>query len=54
MAQLEMRLILCKLFWSHDLALVDDSLNWVAANKTYVFWKKPELWARITARHGPA
>jgi cytochrome P450 len=52
MAQLEMRLILAKIMWKYDFSLVDDKMDWIAASKTYVFWKKPELWVRLSGREG--
>ena len=50
MALLELRLILSKLLWKYDFVLVDDALDWVAANRTFVFWKKPALWVQFTPR----
>ena len=50
MAMLEIRLILTKLLFRYDFVLVDDKLDWVTANKTFVFWKKPELYVKLTPR----
>lgn len=50
LAQLELRLTLCKLLWTYDFRLVDDELDWVADNKSYVFWDKPELRVHFTRR----
>ena len=49
MAWLEMKLILCKLFWKYDFTLQDQT-DWMARNQTYVFWKKPELWVNFAER----
>jgi len=40
---LELCLILAKIVWKYDMRLMDDSLDWVAQNKNYVFWDKPSL-----------
>ena len=50
LAQLELRLILAKILWTFDFKLTDDSLDWVAANKAYGFWEKPDLLAQFCRR----
>lgn len=34
------------------MELMDDSLDWVKANKNYVFWEKPELPVKFRRRAG--
>jgi hypothetical protein len=43
LALLELRLILSKILFRFDMKLMDDDLDWVKANKNYVFWEKPAL-----------
>ncbi|KAI5458350.1 benzoate 4-monooxygenase cytochrome P450 [Mariannaea sp. PMI_226] len=43
LAYMEMRIILSKMFWTYDFEAVDKSLDWVASNRSFVFWEKPEL-----------
>lgn len=43
LALLELRIILAKIVWKFDMELKDDTLDWVQANKNYVFWEKPAL-----------
>lgn len=43
LAMLELRLILSKILFRFDMKLMDDNLDWVKANKNYVFWEKPAL-----------
>jgi hypothetical protein len=40
---IELRIILAKIIWTYDFRLTDDNLDWDAANKSYVFWDKPQL-----------
>ena len=40
---MEMRIILSKIFWTYDFEIVDKSLDWVASNRSFVFWEKPEM-----------
>ncbi len=43
LAYMEMRIILSKIFWTYDFEIVDKSLDWVASNRSFVFWEKPEM-----------
>jgi hypothetical protein len=43
LAMIELRIILAKIIWTYDFRLTDDNLDWDAANKSYVFWDKPQL-----------
>ena len=40
---MEMRIILSKIFWTYEFEIMDKSLDWVASNRSFVFWEKPEL-----------
>ena len=42
--------MLAKLCWKYDMALVDDSLDWLGQSSTYVMWHKPELRIRFHGR----
>lgn len=43
LALLELRLVLAKILWKFDFELTNDNLDWLKANKNYVFWEKPAL-----------
>ena len=46
-AQIEISLILAKIFHKYSLELVDDGLDWEQRSHLYVMWWKPELRVRI-------
>ena len=52
LAQIELRIILAKLIWTYDFKLMDDNLDWNAANRSYVFWDKPKLPVQFQHRQG--
>ncbi|KDN68524.1 putative cytochrome P450 [Colletotrichum sublineola] len=43
LAYVEMRIILAKLLWNFDLALAEDSEEWMEAQKIYTVWEKRPL-----------
>lgn len=47
---MELRIILAKVIWTYDFKLDDDNLDWDAANRSYVFWEKPELPVKFQRR----
>ena len=50
LALLDLRLILAKIIWTFDFKLVDENFDWIAENKCYVIWQKPELKVQYTPR----
>jgi hypothetical protein len=45
-----MNLILAKMHWRYDMALVDGTLKWEEQSKEHVMWAKPELFVRFEDR----
>lgn len=43
-----MRLILAKIIWNFDLAIEDDSRDWLKDQPVYALWDKPALNVRLT------
>lgn len=50
LANAEMRLLMCKVLWNFDLALAEDSKDWVDRCKCFVIWEKPPLHVYVKAR----
>ncbi|KAG8627846.1 hypothetical protein KVT40_003719 [Elsinoe batatas] len=50
MGWMEMRTILAKVFWSYDLCLADESLDWHADSEMHTLWKKPPLKVSLSRR----
>ncbi|RYP69226.1 hypothetical protein DL771_006194 [Monosporascus sp. 5C6A] len=48
LAYAEMRLILAKIVWNFDMALDNDSKDWLNNQKCYILWAKPPLNVRLT------
>ncbi|RYP59422.1 hypothetical protein DL769_008539 [Monosporascus sp. CRB-8-3] len=48
LAYAEMRLILARILWNFDMALEDDSRDWLKVQKCYTLWDKPPLNVRLT------
>ncbi|RYP76857.1 hypothetical protein DL769_003543 [Monosporascus sp. CRB-8-3] len=49
-AQMEMNLLMAKIFWSYDLELVNKEVNWLKEGKVHVLWWKPKLFVRFHRR----
>jgi hypothetical protein len=43
-------MLMCKVLWNFDLALAEDSKDWVAQCKAYLIWEKPPLHVYVKAR----
>lgn len=43
-----MRLILARILWNFDLAIEDDSREWLKDQPVYVLWDKPALNVTLT------
>jgi hypothetical protein len=50
LAHYVIRLSMCKLLLHYDLTLHPDSENWMANQKAYFSWMKPELKIYLTPR----
>lgn len=44
-----MRVILAKVLFSFDLELQPESEDWMARNKVFSLWEKPELLVKLRA-----
>lgn len=49
LAYAEMRLILAKLLWHFDVALVEPEKDWMKDQRVYALWEKPSLRVRLTS-----
>lgn len=47
LAYAEIRTLLGNVVWSFDLEGGKDSSTWLARNKQYIAWLKPELWVKL-------
>ncbi|KAI8953272.1 putative cytochrome P450 [Xylaria longipes] len=47
---LELRTILCKILWTYDLEMVDESLQWHRDSQMHTLWRKPELRVKVKNR----
>ncbi|KAI1169144.1 putative cytochrome P450 [Nemania serpens] len=47
---LELRTILCKVLWTYDLEMVDESLQWHRDSQMHTLWRKPELRVKVKNR----
>lgn len=47
---LEMRLVLCKLFWNFNFEMVNRDLIWERDQAAYIVWQKPRLILQLTQR----
>lgn len=47
---MEMNLCLAKLIFQYDWELVDQSLDWEAASRFYIMWKKAPIYVRFIKR----
>lgn len=45
-----MRTIMTKVFWSFDMELVDDDLDWHRDSEMHTLWRKPELNVKVSRR----
>ncbi|KAF4556510.1 Cytochrome P450-like protein 75 [Elsinoe fawcettii] len=50
MGWMEMRTIMAKVFWSYELKLVDEGLDWHGESEMHTLWKKPDLKVEIRRR----
>ncbi|PSK33980.1 Isotrichodermin C-15 hydroxylase [Elsinoe australis] len=50
MGWMEMRTIMTKVFWSFDMELVDDDLDWHRDSEMHTLWRKPELNVKVSRR----
>lgn len=49
-AYMEMSLILAKMLYTYDMALIEPDVDWVAGCRVHVQWWKPKLRVRLTPR----
>lgn len=47
LADAEVRVVLCRLFWNFDMSLCEESLKWDESMKTYGIWRSPKLWVQL-------
>jgi hypothetical protein len=47
LANVEMRLTMCRILWNFDLELHDDCRNWMQEQKTFTLWEKEPLKIRL-------
>jgi hypothetical protein len=47
MAKGEIRLVLCKLLWNFNFAIMPESANWID-QKVYILWQRPPLMMKLT------
>ncbi|KAG8170257.1 hypothetical protein KVR01_001002 [Diaporthe batatas] len=50
LANSEMRMLMCKVLWNFDLALAEDSRNWIDQCKAFSIWEKPPLHVYVKSR----
>lgn len=50
LAYAEMKLILARLIFNFDLALAEESTEWMKNQKAYNMWSKPPLFLYLTPR----
>jgi len=50
MAWMEMRIVLAKLYYTFDIELLDQDLDWHRDCKMYLIWQRPMLKAKLSVR----
>ena len=50
LAWMEMRTTLVKLYYSFDLELVNEDLDWQRDSRMHTLWRKPPLTVRLKTR----